>query len=354
MTLLMLPAGDWCDRLSPRRILIVGLSLQALCASALLALTLLRSPHAWPFYPILFALGAARACTEPAGQALLPTLVPAARLPRAIALSSSTWQIAWIAGPALGGLIYALGASICYALCTAGFLAAMLGAAMLGQPCATSVTKATIKERIDGVIEGIGFIRTQPIVLGAISLDLAAVLVGGATALLPVYASDILHVGPIGLGLLRSAPAIGACLVALVQARHPPTQHVGLQLFAAVAMFGVCTLVFSLSTSFWLSLVALFTLGASDIVSVNIRASLIQLATPGFLRGRVSAVSMLFIGASSELGAFESGLAAALLGTVPAVALGGVGTLLVVALWMRLFPSLRGVDRFDAAASGSR
>jgi MFS family permease len=344
MVLLTLPAGDWCDRLSPRRVLIVGLALQGLCALAFLALTLLPAAHVRPLYLVLLALGAARACAEPAEQALLPFLVPPDRLPRAIALSSSAWQVAVIAGPALGGLAYALSASVSYALCAGAFVIATLGATMLGGPRALPGT-ATISERIAGVIEGIDFIRSQPIVLGAISLDLVAVLLGGATALLPIYASDILQVGPIGLGLLRSAPAVGACLVALVQARHPPTRQVGRQLFAAVAVFGVGTLVFALSTSFVLSLAALFVLGASDIVSVNIRSSLIQLATPDALRGRVSAVNMLFIGASSELGAFESGLTAALFGTVPAVALGGIGTLLVVALWMRLFPALRCADR---------
>jgi MFS family permease len=352
MVLLTLPAGDWCDRLSPRRVLIVGLALQGLCASAFLALTLLPVPHTWPLYLVLLALGAARACAEPAEQALLPFLVPPDRLPRAIALSSSAWQVAVIAGPALGGLAYALNASVSYALCVAAFLASTLGAAMLGGPRAMAI-KATIRERIAGVVEGIAFIRSQPIVLGAISLDLVAVLLGGATALLPIYASDILQVGPIGLGLLRSAPAVGACLVALVQARHPPMRQVGRQLFAAVAVFGIGTLVFALSTSFLLSLGALFVLGASDIVSVNIRSSLIQLATPDALRGRVSAVNMLFIGASSELGAFESGLTAALFGTVPAVALGGISTLLVVALWMRLFPALRRADRLDGPASDS-
>ena len=201
------------------------------------------------------------------------------------------------------------------------------------------------------VIEGIGFVWSQPIVLGAVSLDLFAVLLGGATALLPIYARDILHVGPIGLGLLQSAPAAGACVIAPAQVRHPPNRHVGLQLFAAVAVFGISTLIFAFSTSFALSLASLVVLGASDMVSVNIRALLTQLATPDPMRGRVSAVSMLFIGASSELGAFESGVAAALLGTVPAVALGGVGTLVIAAVWMRVFPALRRADRLVSVAA---
>jgi MFS family permease len=188
-------------------------------------------------------------------------------------------------------------------------------------------------------------------VLGSISLDLFAVLLGGATALLPVYARDILHVGPTDLGLLRSAPAIGACLVALIQTRHPPNRRLGMLLFAAVAIFGVATLIFAFSTSFFLSLVSLVILGAGDMVSVNIRSSLVQLVTPDPMRGRVSALNMLFVGASSELGAFESGVAAAFLGTVPAVIFGGVGTLIVAAIWMGAFPALRKADRVSSIAS---
>jgi hypothetical protein len=200
---------------------------------------------------------------------------------------------------------------------------------------------------LERVAEGVRFVRARPVVLGAISLDLFAVLLGGATALLPVYARDILHVGPIGLGFLRSAPAAGAFLVAIYLAHRQIGDHVGAKMFAAVAVFGIATIIFGLSTSFPLSLVALFVLGASDMVSVNIRTSLIQLATPDAMRGRVSSVNMLFVGASNELGEFESGLTAALFGTVPAVALGGIGTLLVVGLWMRFFPPLRGVNKFS-------
>lgn len=345
MLLLTLPAGELCDRLSPRLLAMAGLALQGLCAGAFFVLTLLQASALWPFYAVLLMLGMARALAEPAEQALLPFLVPPEQLPRAIAWASSAWQIAVIAGPALGGFAYALGASVAYALCGLAFLMAMSGLATLSGRTPEPVESATLSGRIARVIEGIEFVRSRPIILGALSLDLFAVLLGGATALLPVYASDILNVGSIGLGLLRSAPAAGACLVALAQTRYPPQRRVGFQLFAAVAVFGMATVVFALSRSFCASLIALVVIGASDMVSVNIRSSLVQLATPDAMRGRVSAVNMLFIGASSELGAFESGVAASILGTVPAVVLGGVGTLCIAAIWMLRFPALRNADR---------
>jgi MFS family permease len=344
MILLTLPAGELCDRLSPRRILLAGLAIETVCSMAFMVLTMLPSRQLWPFYLVLPVLGAARAFADPAGQALLPVLLPPDQLPRAIAWSSSAWQVAVIAGPALGGVAYAFGPWIAYSCFGVGFLAAMLGVMTLGGRQPTPVNVATLKDRVTRVVEGIEFMRSHPIVLGAISLDLFAVLQGGSTALLPVYARDILHVGPTGLGLLRSAPAVGACLVALIQVRCPPNRRVGLQLFVAVAMFGISTVSFALSTSVVLSLASLFVLGATDMVSVNIRSSLVQLATPDAMRGRVSAVNMLFIGASSELGAFESGLTAALMGAVPAVVLGGIGTLIVGVIWMGAFPALRTAD----------
>jgi MFS family permease len=345
MILLTIPAGELCDRLSPRRVLAAGLAVQSLCAVGFLALTESPPRALWPFYAVVLGFGTARAFAEPAGQALLPFLVPAERLPRAIACSSSVWQVATIAGPALGGLAYALGPAAAYGICGAGFLSAMLVLAALGERRPGRPVSVTLKGGMTRVIEGLAYVWSQPVVLGAISLDMFAVLLGGATILLPVYARDILHAGPTGLGMMRSAPAVGACLVALVQVRHPPDRCVGLKLFAAVTVFGIATLVLAFSASFALSLAALFVLGASDMVSVNIRSSLVQLATPDAMRGRVSGVNMLFIGASSELGAFESGVAAALVGTVPAVALGGLGALLVAAVWMKAFPALRKVDR---------
>lgn len=345
MFLLTLPAGELCDRLSPRRVLAAGLAVQSLCAFCFLVLMIVPSPALWPLYAVLLLFGAARAFADPAGQALLPFLVPVERLPRAIAWGSSAWQVAVIAGPALGGLAYAFGPTAAYGTCGAAFLVAVFGVATLGGRRMAPAESAMLKDRIARVVEGLVFVWSRPIVLAAISLDLFAVLLGGATALLPVYARDILHMGPIGLGLLRSAPAAGASLIALVQARHPPDRRIGLKLFAAVAVFGIATLIFAISVSFILSLAMLVILGASDMVSVNIRSSLVQLATPDAMRGRVSAVNMLFIGASSELGAFESGVTAALLGTIPAVALGGVGTLIVAAIWMGAFPALRRADR---------
>jgi MFS family permease len=345
MLLLALPAGEWCDRISPRPVLAAGLALQGLCAIAFLLEAMSPGHALWPFYGTALALGAARALADPSGQALLPFLVPEERLPRAIAWNSSAWQAAVIAGPALGGAAYALGPAVAYGFCAVTSVSAALGIVAVGGRRTFVAERAALKQRIARVIEGITFVCCQPIVLGAISLDLFAVLLGGATALLPIYARDILRVGPEGLGILRSAPAVGACLVAVVQARHWPERRAGPQLFAAVAIFGVATLIFAFSTSFALSLTALFVLGASDMVSVNIRSSLVQFATPDALRGRVSAVNTLFIGASSELGAFESGVTAALFGTMPAVALGGFGTLAVAALWMKIFPALRRADR---------
>jgi len=343
MALLTLPAGEICDRLGSRRILAAGLALQALCASGFLVLA---REVALPLWPLLILSGAARAFAEPASAALLPLLLPGERLPRALALSSALWQLAVIAGPALGGLAYARGAASAYGACAGAFLAAALGvAATSGRPLAPA-DRGTFAERLVRVAEGVRFVRSQPILLGAITLDLIAVLLGGASALLPVYARDILHAGPIGLGFLRSAPAVGACATALYQVRHPPERAVGKMLFAAVAAFGIATIVFALSTSFALSLAALIGAGAADMVSVNIRSSLVQLATPDALRGRVSAVNMLLIGTSGELGAFESGLLASLIGTVPCVLGGGIGAVLAAVLWMRLFPTLKRADRF--------
>jgi MFS family permease len=345
MILLTIPAGELCDRLSPQRVWAAGLALQSLCAAAFLTLAICPSTALWPFYALVLGFGAARAFADPAGQALLPFLVSAKRLPRAIAWGSSVWQVATIAGPALGGLTFALGPAAPYGICSAGFIAAMLAVAALCGQRPGPPASATMKDRVARMTDGLAFVWSQPVVLGAISLDLFAVLLGGATILLPVYVRDILHAGPTSLGLMRSAPAVGACIVALIQARYPPDRRVGLKLFAAVAVFGIATLIFAFSTSLALSLMALFVLGASDMVSVNIRSSLVQLSTPDAMRGRVSAINMLFIGASSELGAFESGIAAALIGTVPAVALGGLGTLLVAAAWLKAFPALRRVDR---------
>ena len=342
--LLSLPSGELCDRLEPRRILAAGLLLEALCGALLLGGPLVSRSALWPIYAAMALFGAARGLSEPAEQALLPLLVPASGLPQAISWNSTLWQASVIAGPAVGGLIYAWSPATAYAACSAAFLAAAAGLAMVGGRPIAPAGATTLRVRMERVKDGIRFVRGQPVIFGAVSLDLIAVLFGGATALLPVYARDVLHAGSAGLGLLRSAPAAGACLMALYQTRRPVSRQMGTRLMATVAVFGLSTVVFGLSNWFPLSFAALLAVGASDMVSVNIRSLLIQSATPDEMRGRVSAVNMLFIGASSELGEFESGLTAALLGALPAIVLGGVGTLLVIPVWMILFPRLTTVD----------
>jgi MFS family permease len=344
MFLLTLPAGEITDRFNQRRIYGLAASLQAICSALFLGLGLFLPHRAILFYGVLILFGAARGFAGPSGQSLLPFLVEQERLPRAISTNSSAFTAAVIAGPALGGFLYAFGPVAVYSICILGFAFAALIVANLGGR--RFVPDKTIASRFERVAEGVRFVRSRPVVLGAISLDLFAVLLGGATALLPVYARDILHVGPTGLGFLRSAPAAGAFVMAAWLTRFQIGHGVGRKMFGAVAVFGFATIVFGLSTTFFLSLAALFVLGAADMVSVNVRSSLIQLSTPDVMRGRVSAVSSLFIGASNELGEFESGTTAALMGTVPAVVAGGIGTLLVVAGWMKLFPPLRRVNRF--------
>jgi hypothetical protein len=276
------------------------------------------------------------------------------RFPQAVAWTSSARQTAVIFGPALGGVIYIGGPVAAYAVCLSFFVATSIAIGALrtdSHPRPHDPAVGSLRR----VTAGIRFIRSKPILLGAISLDLFAVLLGGATALLPIYARDILRVGPGGLGLLRSAPAIGAALTGMLLGRVPLRRSTGLAMFACIAIFGVATIVFGLSTDFTESVVALAVLGASDMVSVYVRITLIQLATPDEMRGRVSAVNSLFIGASNELGEFESGVTAAWFGTVPSVVIGGAGTILVVALWMMLFPGLRNLDRLsDLQEEGAR
>jgi len=346
MFLLTLPAGEMSDRFDQRRVLSIAFVLQAACGALFLALSVLHVRNAMAFYAVLVLFGAGRGFSSPAGQSLVAFLVPREKLPRAIALNSSVFLTAVIAGPALGGFLYAYGPSATYAVCVAGFLAASVLTAMVGGRRAKRGSDAAMS-RYERVKEGVRFVRRRPVILGAISLDLFAVLLGGATALLPVFARDILHTGPEGLGLLRSAPAFGAAIVALSLTRRPMDRHVGTKMFSAVAVFGVATIVFGLSRNFYVSLAALAVLGASDMISVFVRQSLVSFATPDEMRGRVGAVNMLFIGASNELGEFESGITAALFGTIPAVIIGGLGTLGVVVLWMRLFPPLRTVDRLS-------
>ena len=290
---------------------------------------------------ILFAavalLGAARAFESPTMSALLPALVPESLLPRAIAVSSSAMQTATIVGPSLGGLLYAAGASV-----PLGIAALCMSIACVAMLVIRAERRPLKREPISfqSIFSGVAFIRSRPLILGAISLDLFAVLLGGVTALLPIFARDILHTGPWGLGFLRSAPAAGALAMSVLLAHLPMNRHVGAKMFAAVMVFGIATIIFSISTSFVLSLIALVILGAADNISVVIRISLVQLSTPDAMRGRVNAVNSMFVGTSNQLGEFESGMVAGLLGVIPAGVIGGIGTLLIALLWMRLFPSL--------------
>ena len=287
-------------------------------------------------------LGLARALLTPAQQAIVPTLVPEHQLPRAMALSSAVMKVAVVAGPALGGFIYAVGPVWAYGLCLVVLVAAI--------GCVNSIhhvplTKNGEPATLRSMFAGFGFIFHKPVVLGAISLDLFAVVLGGATALLPIYAKDILQTGPWGLGLLRASPAVGALVLATWIARHPLERRVGRTLFVSVAIYGAAILVFAFSRNFVLSMAALAASGAADMVSVVVRQTLVQIETPDEMRGRVSAVNATFISTSNQLGEFRAGATAAWLGPVGSVILGGVGTLIVVALWIRLFPPLAKRDR---------
>jgi MFS family permease len=291
-----------------------------------------------------FVLGTAGAFESPTAAALLPMITPPGSLQRATAISTGAAQVATITGPALGGLAYALAPSMPYGIMAMFWL---LGAVLTGgiRPTQPAAIKGSATP--GDLFAGVRFVRNNPAILGTISLDLFAVLLGGATALLPIYARDILMAGPLGLGILRAAPAVGALLMTAVLARHSISHRVGLRMFQAVIVFGAATVVFALSHWMWLSVLALATLGAADTVSVVIRFSLVQLATPDEMRGRVGAVNFLFINASNQLGQFESGVTAALFGAMPAAVIGGVGTIAIALLWMKLFPTLRDVERLE-------
>lgn len=338
---LALVTGHTADRYDRRKILVLCYVVTLGTAAGLLVIAASGSSRVWFIYGLLLIFGIGRAFANPAGQALVPNLVPPEQLGNAIAWNSTVWQTATIAGPALGGLLYYFGATVAFGSAAVCFLTCcVLFGMMTSRPQATpsDITWETL-------LAGIRFIRSRPVIFGAISLDLFAVLLGGATALLPVYARDILDVGPGGLGLLRSMPAVGALVVALWLAQSPLQSRSGLRMFQGVAIFGVATIGFGLSTNVVLSCACLFLLGAADMISVFVRSTLVQFDTPDAMRGRVAAVNSVFIGASNELGEFESGAVAALIGTVPAVVVGGVGTLAVCALWVRWFPALRYRDR---------
>nr|WP_275940427.1 MFS transporter [Wolinella succinogenes] len=339
LTLLVGQVADWYDRR-----VIVALA-QALQAMGVLLLAW-GSLGGWldlcHILGILLLLSSVRAFEGPSIQALLPNLVSKEFFPKAVAWMASCTQSAVIIGPALGGVLYVWGAQSVYGTVSALMVVASLLVVGVRRTHGIASRQKMSKESL---LAGIAFIRSRPAMMGAISLDLFAVLLGGATAMLPVYAKDILETDTVGLGLLRAAPAIGALLVSLYLARFPLQGGVGRKMFRAVMIFGLATIGFALSTHFWLSMGMLVVLGGSDVVSVVIRSSLVQLSTPDEMRGRVSAVNSMFIGASNQLGEFESGMAAALLGVVPSVVLGGVGTILVALWWMRLFPELSRIER---------
>lgn len=341
---MVLAAGQVADHFDRRRIIGVSLLLETLCMATLGALSATEALSVGRVYVLLFVLAAAQAFSSPAMSAMLPDLVSAEEFPRAVAVASSAFQICTLVGPAVGGLIYALSVPGMFAFSTALYLLALTQVRRLA--IGRHEPRAEENGHTDeSPLGGIRYIRTNRLLLGVISLDLFAVLLGGITALLPIYAKDILSAGPAGLGCLRCAPGIGAAAIGLVLTHRTIRSGAGKLMLACVAGFGFATLVFAVSTNLWLSLIALIGAGGFDMVSMVIRQTLVQVSTPGTMRGRVSAVQWVFIGASSELGEFESGATAALWGTVPAALLGGLGTLAVVALWSKIFPELLGADK---------
>jgi MFS family permease len=337
---LTIPAGQLVDRVDRRLVLGFSLALQGVVALVLAWGTWGGWVQRDLILGLSVVLGIVRALQAPAQQAIVPSLVPREQLSRAMATSTAMMKMAVIGGPALGGFLYATGAEVVYGICTAASFASLGFVASIRRADPLPREPVTLKT----LFAGFHFIWTHKIVLGAISLDLFAVLLGGATALLPIYAKDVLQTGPWGLGLLRSAPAIGALAMAAVMARAPLERHIGRRMFMSVAIYGVAILVFAVSTNFVLSMVALAVSGAADMVSIVVRQTLVQLETPEEMRGRVSAVNSTFIGASNQLGEFRAGATAEYLGAVGSVILGGAGTLAIVALWVRLFPPLARVD----------
>jgi MFS family permease len=349
--LLVLPGGHVADHTDRRLVLITAYAVAALCAGILAWFSLTGLKTVWPIFAVMVVFGAGRAFWMPASQAVTPNLVPPEAFPSAVALNSMLFEAGVIAGPALGGVLYLIGPSVVYCA-VAGLLFISVALISIIKPIRAR-DAAEVSGTTANLLEGLRYVLHRKALLGAISLDLFGVLFGGATALLPAYAQDVLHVGPAGLGLLRTATGVGATLSAIALVVSPIERHVGRWMFAGVALFGAATVLFGVSRSFPLSLVALVLLGVGDMVSVYIRHVLIQLETPDAIRGRVSAVGSMFVGASNELGEFESGLTARWFGLVPAVVLGGVVTLLVVGSYLKVFPELRVMDRFRRKTSVS-
>lgn len=343
---LTLVIGHVADRYDRRLTVRLAQSVYAICAVVMTVATLGGWLSRELLFVLVFAIGCARAFELPTNQSLVAATVPIKLMPRAVAAWTSANQTAVICGPALGGVVYAIEPRAVSALCAVLFLAAIACVSLMR---ITRHTPSREPPTLRSALAGFDFVRSRSRLLGVISLDLFVVLLGGATALLPIFAKDILEAGPIGLGLLRSAPAIGALLTAAVLSRFPVERHIGRKMFVSVAVFGAATIVFGLSTSLPLSIGALAVLGAADAVSVVIRFTLVQVETPDEMRGRVAAINYLFVGSSNTLGEFESGVLAGWFGAVPSVLIGGIGSLIVAGLWMLLFPDLRHLDRFQPA-----
>lgn len=342
--LLVLVTGLAADRYKRRHILAIGGTVEALCALGLLFYTGYDEAGVWPVFVILVALGTVRAFMSPAASSLAPNVVPREALASAISLNAAAWQLANIVGPVIGGILAAISLQLSFGVAAVFSVGAVVSILMVvAPPQHTQGQRTSLNE----MLAGFRYIWREKVVLGAISLDLFAVLMGGATALLPVFALDVLHIGEAGLGFLRAAPGIGAIPVALYLARFPVKDHAGRILFIFVALFGLFTAVFGLSTSIWLSFPMLALMGACDMVSVSIRETIMQLWTPDEVRGRVNAVNSVFIGASNELGEFRAGTMAAWIGGVAAVAIGGVATMGVALIWSIAFPGLREARRLD-------
>jgi MFS family permease len=349
MFVFALPAGQLADRVPRRLIFAVSLVLAAVVGAGLALLSASGDTSIWPYLALAFGAGTAIALGTPASRAMTPTLVPIEHLASAMTLRSISTQLGQVVGPALGGLLYGISGVLVYSLAAATcLLSSLCVIAMHPRPAADLVDEsASAAPGLDSVLEGLRFVGRTQILLGAILLDLLAVLFGGAVALLPVFARSILHVGPTGVGFLRAAPALGALLAAALITRRPIAGRAGRTLLIVVGLFGASIVVFGLSRVYLLSFIALGVSGFVDLYSMNIRGTIVALATPDGLRGRVMAVEMVFISASNELGAFESGLAAFLVGTVPAVVGGGLITMLLAAIWSRIFPALANVDRLE-------
>jgi MFS family permease len=344
LLLFALPAGHVADRFPRRRIYALMVTNDIVVFVALLVVTVHGADRVWPFFALAFLTGTGSAFGAAAGRAMTPSLVPQEILVSAMAQRSIGFQLSLVSGPALGGILFEIRGELVYAVA--------IGLSLVALACVFAMRRgrepaAVGAADIGDVLAGVRLIRRTRVLFGAISLDLFAVLFGGAVALLPIFAKDILEVGPTGLGFLRTAPAAGSLLAALALARFPVRRRAGPTLFVVVAGFGACMVVFGLSREMWLSLLALALAGAFDLVSVVLRSTILPLVTPDEVRGRVNAVEMVFIGASNELGAFESGVAAALIGAVPAVVIGGIATIAIAGIWWRLFPALARVDRLD-------